>query len=57
MGDRLANLASQNPHKARELEQLLPGWEIEPLDADGYPPEDGRDATTRTRARRRASGG
>ena len=34
-------LASRNPHKARELEALLPGWEIEPLDRDDYPPEDG----------------
>jgi XTP/dITP diphosphohydrolase len=36
-----ARLASRNPNKARELEQLLPGWTIEPLDADDYPPEDG----------------
>ena len=36
-----ATLASRNPNKARELEQLLPGWAIEPLAADGYPPEDG----------------
>jgi inosine/xanthosine triphosphate pyrophosphatase family protein len=35
-------LASRNPHKARELEQLLPGWTIEPLAADDYPPETGR---------------
>jgi XTP/dITP diphosphohydrolase len=33
-------LASRNPNKARELERLLPGWTIEPLDADDYPPED-----------------
>jgi XTP/dITP diphosphohydrolase len=36
-----ATLCSRNAHKARELEVLLPGWEIEPLDADDYPPEDG----------------
>jgi XTP/dITP diphosphohydrolase len=36
-----AVLASRNPNKARELERLLPGWTIEPLDADDYPPEDG----------------
>jgi XTP/dITP diphosphohydrolase len=36
-----ARLASRNAHKARELEALLPGWEIEPLDRDDYPPEDG----------------
>ncbi|HEY7206611.1 MAG TPA: non-canonical purine NTP pyrophosphatase [Gaiellaceae bacterium] len=36
-----AVLCSQNPHKARELERLLPGWTIEPLEVDDYPPEDG----------------
>lgn len=36
-----ARLASRNANKARELERLLPGWEIGVLDADGYPPEDG----------------
>jgi XTP/dITP diphosphohydrolase len=34
-------LCSRNAHKARELEVLLPGWTIEPLDADDYPPESG----------------
>jgi XTP/dITP diphosphohydrolase len=34
-------LASRNRHKARELERLLPGWTIEPLDRDDYPPETG----------------
>ena len=32
-------LCSRNAHKARELEVLLPGWTIEPLDAGDYPPE------------------
>ena len=36
-----AVLASGNRHKARELERLLPGWTIEPLDRDDYPPETG----------------
>jgi XTP/dITP diphosphohydrolase len=36
-----AVLASRNRHKARELEQLLPGWTLEPLDRDDYPPETG----------------
>jgi XTP/dITP diphosphohydrolase len=36
-----AVLASRNAHKARELEVLLPGWTIDVLDADDYPPEDG----------------
>jgi XTP/dITP diphosphohydrolase len=34
-------LCSRNAHKVRELEVLLPGWTIEPLDADDYPPETG----------------
>ena len=34
-------LASRNAHKARELEVLLPGWHIEPLDAEGWPDETG----------------
>jgi XTP/dITP diphosphohydrolase len=36
-----AVLASRNAHKARELERLLPGWEIDVLAADDYPPESG----------------
>jgi len=36
-----ATLCSRNAHKASELERLLPGWTIEPLDRDDYPPETG----------------
>ena len=36
-----AVLCSRNPHKARELERLLPGWTLEPLERDDYPPETG----------------
>ena len=36
-----AVLCSRNPHKARELERLLRGWTIEPLERDDYPPETG----------------
>jgi XTP/dITP diphosphohydrolase len=36
-----AVLCSRNRHKARELERLLPGWTIEPLDRGDYPPETG----------------
>jgi XTP/dITP diphosphohydrolase len=36
-----AVLCSRNRHKARELERLLPGWTIEPLDRDDYPAETG----------------
>ena len=40
-GGLRARLCSRNEHKARELEALLPGWTIEPLDADEFPPEVG----------------
>jgi XTP/dITP diphosphohydrolase len=36
-----ATLASRNAHKARELEMLLPGWTIEPFDAEDWPDETG----------------
>ena len=36
-----AVLCSRNAHKARELEELLPGWSLTPLDRDDYPPESG----------------
>jgi XTP/dITP diphosphohydrolase len=36
-----ARLASRNAHKARELEALLPGWQLEPVDRDDYPEETG----------------
>jgi XTP/dITP diphosphohydrolase len=36
-----AVLCSRNRHKARELGALLPGWTLEPLDRDDYPPETG----------------
>jgi XTP/dITP diphosphohydrolase len=36
-----AVLASQNAHKLAELREGLPGWELEPLIADGYPEETG----------------
>jgi XTP/dITP diphosphohydrolase len=36
-----ARLASQNPHKARELERALDGWRIELLGAVEMPPETG----------------
>ena len=37
-----AALASQNRHKLEELQEILPGWEIEPLAAAGWPEETGR---------------
>ena len=48
-------LCSRNAHKARELERLLPGFEIEPLPADDYPPETG--ATYYANARGKADFG
>jgi len=39
--DGIATLCSRNAHKARELERLLPGWRIAPLDRDDYPDETG----------------
>ena len=41
MSSLSAVLCSRNAHKALELERLLPGWTIEPLDRDDYPPETG----------------
>jgi XTP/dITP diphosphohydrolase len=36
-----ARLASRNADKARELARALPGWEVELLGADEFPPEVG----------------
>jgi len=36
-----ARLASKNEGKLRELRAAMPGWEIELLDVDEYPPETG----------------
>ncbi|MHB8469673.1 MAG: non-canonical purine NTP pyrophosphatase [Gaiellaceae bacterium] len=46
-----ATLCSRNRHKARELEQLLPGWEIRPLAAADYPPETGETYYENARAK------
>jgi XTP/dITP diphosphohydrolase len=46
-----ATLCSRNPNKARELEQLLPGWSIEPLEAAEFPPEDGETYYDNARAK------
>ena len=39
--ERHATLCSRNVHKARELERLLPGWTLEPLEAEVWPEETG----------------
>ena len=41
MGRLRAVLASGNANKLHELRTALPGWELELLDASGYPPESG----------------
>jgi len=51
VGGLKAKLASRNANKARELERLLPGWQIDLLDADGYPPEDGETYYDNARAK------
>jgi XTP/dITP diphosphohydrolase len=38
---RRARLASQNANKLAELRAALPGWELEPLEAEGWPEETG----------------
>jgi XTP/dITP diphosphohydrolase len=49
--DRLAVLASSNENKLRELSHALPGWEIELLGANEYPPEEGKTYYDNARAK------
>lgn len=50
--DRLtARLVSRNPNKLAELRAALPGWEIELLDADEHPPEEGETYYENARAK------
>ena len=53
MGRVTARLASRNEHKLRELRRVLPGWTLELLDADGFPPEDGETYYDNARAKAR----
>ena len=48
-----ALLASQNVHKLQELREGLPGWELDALEADEWPPETGDtyEANARIKAR------
>ena len=41
MDESVVRLASSNEHKLRELRHALPGWRIELLGAEEYPPEEG----------------
>jgi XTP/dITP diphosphohydrolase len=50
-GVNRATLCSRNVHKARELERLLPGWTIQPLDADRWPAEAGETYYDNARAK------
>jgi XTP/dITP diphosphohydrolase len=53
--DRVARLASRNPHKLDELRAALPGWRLEPWDGGPLPPEEG--ATYYDNARVKAEAG
>jgi XTP/dITP diphosphohydrolase len=44
-------LASRNQNKLRELRALLPDWELQPLEADDYPPETGETYYENARAK------
>lgn len=46
-------LASTNPHKARELRALLPGWDVEPLAVSEMPEETGATFYENARAKAR----
>jgi XTP/dITP diphosphohydrolase len=48
-----ARLASQNEHKLAELRSALPGWELELLGAEEFPPEDGQTYYENARAKAR----
>jgi XTP/dITP diphosphohydrolase len=48
-----ALLASGNPNKLRELAAALPGWSLELLGADEYPPEEGATYYDNARAKAR----
>ncbi len=49
--DRLALLASGNENKLRELRHALPGWDLELLDTEAYPPENGETYYENARAK------
>ena len=50
---RVAKLCSRNEGKLRELRAALPDWDIELLDRDDYPPEDGDTYYDNARAKAR----
>jgi XTP/dITP diphosphohydrolase len=52
-----ARLASQNRHKLEELRESLPGWELEALEANGYPDETGETYEENARLKARFGAG
>lgn len=48
-----ARLASQNAHKLAELRDTLPDWELELLEAEDFPPEEGDTYFENARAKAR----
>jgi XTP/dITP diphosphohydrolase len=52
--DRVARLASRNPHKLDELRAALPGWQLEPWDGGPLPPEEGSTYVDNARAKAEA---
>ncbi len=49
----VTRLCSRNENKLRELRAALPGWELELLDVDEYPPEEGTTYYENARAKTR----
>ena len=49
--ETVARLSSKNRNKLRELRAALPGWEVELLGADEYPPEVGETYYENARAK------
>jgi XTP/dITP diphosphohydrolase len=54
---RSAVLSSRNAHKAVELERLMPGWTIVPLDRPDYPPVTGATYAAKARFGHDSAGG
>jgi XTP/dITP diphosphohydrolase len=49
--DRVARLASRNPHKLEELRAALPGWRLEPVEKGEPPAETGQTYYENARAK------
>jgi XTP/dITP diphosphohydrolase len=53
VGRVVAKLASHNRHKLAELREALEGWQLELLDSDEFPPEEGHSYYENARAKAR----